>query len=159
VIAQQGRSPSFSYTELADQMLPHQANILGKVFGGTVLAQIDKAAGTAAIRHAGRTCVTAQVDRVTFESPIEIGELMRVLAVVSCVGRSSIEVEVKVLAMELHTGVERLTNSCYVTMVAIDADGRPTPVRPLLPETDEERERMKAAQERMAERKARRGKT
>ena len=103
------RTVEFSRTELAELMLPHQANVLGKVFGGTILAMIDKAAATAAIRHAGRVCVTAQVDRVTFQAPIEIGDVVRVLAEVSYVGRSSLEVEVRVLAMDPRTSAERLT--------------------------------------------------
>ena len=148
------RPPSASRTELAELMMPHQANILGKVFGGTVLAMIDKSAATAAIRHAGRTCVTAQVDRVTFQGPIEIGEMVRVLATVTYVGRTSLEVEVDVFAMNTLTGEERLTNECYVTMVALDDEGRPAEVRPLLCETDAERRRFERARTRMEERKA-----
>ncbi len=151
-----GRSPAFSRTELAELMMPHHANILGKVFGGTVLAMIDKAAGTAAIRHAGRTSVTAQVDRVTFESPIEIGEMVRVLAEVTYVGRTSMEVEVDVFAMDVLTGTERLTNQCFVTMVALGDDGRPAPVPALLLESDAQRQRHARAEQRMQQRKAQR---
>lgn len=150
------RPVDFSRTELGELMLPHQANVLGKVFGGTILAMIDKAAATAAIRHAGKVCVTAQVDRVTFQGPIEIGEVVRVLAEVSYVGRSSLEVEVKVLAMDPRTSAERLTNTSFVTMVAIDDTGRPSPVPPLELTSDEERARHEAARLRMEERKARR---
>ena len=150
------RPPSASRTELAELMLPHQANILGKVFGGTILAMIDKAGATAAIRHAGKLCVTAQVDRITFDGPIEIGEMVRVAAVVTTVGRSSMEVEVDVYAMDVLTGAERLTNTCFVTMVAVDAEGKPTPVPPLRLDTDADRARHATAQERMAERRARR---
>lgn len=152
----EARPPSASRTELAELMLPHQANILGKVFGGTVLAMVDKAAATAAIRHARRTSVTAQLDRVTFEGPIEIGEMVRVLAEVTYVGRSSMEVEVDVFAMNVLTGEERLTNQSYVTMVAIDEDGRPAPVPPLELTTEAERERHARAAERMARRRAER---
>ena len=150
------RPVDFSRTELAELMLPHQANVLGKVFGGTILAMIDKAAATAAIRHAGKVCVTAQVDRVTFRGPIEIGEVVRVLAEISYVGRSSLEVEVRVLAMDPKTSAERTTNTSFVTMVAIDDEGKPCPVPPLELKTDEERERHEAARIRMVERKARR---
>ena len=137
-------------------MLPHQANVLGKVFGGTILAMIDKAAATAAIRHAGKVCVTAQVDRVTFQGPIEIGEVVRVIAEVTYVGRSSLEVEVKVLAMDPRTSAERLTNTSFVTMVAIDEAGRPSPVPPLELASEAERTRHDAARARMQERKSRR---
>ncbi|MGE0711912.1 MAG: acyl-CoA thioesterase [Planctomycetota bacterium] len=150
------RPVSWSRTELGELMLPHQANILGKVFGGTILAMVDKAAATAAIRHAGRVCVTAQVDRVTFDSPIEIGEVVRVVAEVTAVGRSSLEVEVAVYALEPRTGHERLTNTSLVTMVAIDGDGKPTRVPPLELTGEAERARNAVALARMAERKIRR---
>jgi len=150
------RPVDFSRTELGELMLPHQANVLGKVFGGTILAMIDKAAATAAIRHAGKVCVTAQVDRVTFQGPIEIGEVVRVLAEVSYVGRSSLEIEVRVLSMDPKTSAERLTNTSFVTMVAIDDEGRPCQVPPLELKTDDERARHEAARLRMEERKARR---
>ena len=150
------RPVSYSRTELAELMMPRYANILGKVFGGTVLSLIDKAAGTAAIRHAGRTCVTAQIDRVTFKQPIEIGEMVRFVAEVNYVGRTSLEVGVCVYATNLRTGDERLTNTCYVTMVCLDDDGKPHPVPELVLETDEERERHAGAKARMEERKARR---
>jgi acyl-CoA hydrolase len=155
-VSLEARPPSFSRTELGELMLPHQANILGKVFGGTILAMIDKAAATAAIRHARRVCVTAQVDRVTFRGPIEIGEVVRVVAEVTAVGRTSLEVEVGVFALDALTGIERLTNSSWVTMVAIDETGATTPVPPLALTTDEERERNRVALERMAERRQRR---
>ena len=151
-----GKTVSFSRTELAELMLPHNANILGKVFGGTILSLIDKAAATAAIRHAGRTCVTAQMDRVTFREPIEIGEMVRFAAEVSYVGRTSLEVQVCVYALNVLTSEERLTNTCWVTFVAVGDDGRPAVVPPLLLESDAERERFEAARERVAERKRRR---
>jgi len=149
-----GKPPSASATELAELMMPQHANVLGKVFGGTILALIDKAAGATAIRHAGRICVTAQVDRVTFHGPIEIGELVRILTSVNWVGRSSMEVGVKVVAMNVKTGEQRRTNTCYVTMVALDEQGRPAPVPPLEPETDDEERRFEAGRRRMEERKA-----
>ena len=150
------RPVSYSRTELAELMMPRNANILGKVFGGTVLSLIDKAAGTAAIRHTGRTCVTAQIDRVTFRHPIDIGEMVRFVAEVNCVGRTSLEVGVSVYATNLRTGDERLTNTCYVTMVCLDDDGQPCSVPPLILETDEERKRHTRAKERMENRRARR---
>jgi len=144
---------SASRMELAEVMMPHQANLLGKVHGGVILAMIDKAAATCAIRHAGRTCVTASLDHVSFRAPIEIGELVRLLASVNHVGRSSMEVGVKILAMDVATGKVRHTNSSYVTMVAIDDQGRPTAVPQLIPETDDDRRREKEGAERAAQRK------
>lgn len=148
------KTPAESRTELAELMMPHQANVLGKAFGGVILALMDKAAGTAAIRHAGRVCVTAQFDQVVFHAPIEIGDLVRFVASVSAVGRTSMEVNVEVYALDVRTNVTRHTNTCYVTMVAIDEAGRPTPVPPLRPVTVEERRLEAEAKARMVARKA-----
>ena len=148
------RPPSFSRSELAEFMLPHNANSLGKVFGGVILSMVDKAAACAAIRHAGGTCVTAQVDQVAFHAPIDIGEMVRVVAVVTRVGRSSMEVAVDVYALNPATAIERHTNTCYVTMVAIDDAGQPKQVPRLSLTTDAEREACAAAEARMQARKA-----
>ncbi len=144
---------SASRMELAEVMMPHQANLLGKVFGGVILSMIDKAAATAAIRHAGRTCVTASFDHVSFKEPIEIGELVKLLASVNYVGRTSMEVGVKVISMNVRTGDVRHTNSSYVTMVAIDQHGKPVPVPQLVLETEVDRRRHAAGAARAAERK------
>ena len=151
-----GKTVSYSRTELAELMMPRNANILGKVFGGTVLSLIDKAAGTAAIRHAGKTCVTAQIDRVTFRQPIDIGEMVRFVAEVTYVGTTSLEVGVRVLALDLRTGAERLTNTCHVTMVCLGDDGKPQAIPPLILETDAERAAFAGAERRMQERRTRR---
>lgn len=144
---------SASRLELAELMMPHQANLLGKAFGGVILGMIDKAAATCAIRHAGRTCVTASMDHVSFKEAIEIGELVRLLASVNYVGRTSMEVGVKVVSMNVATGDVRHTNSSYVTMVAIDEKGKPVPVPQLVLETDVDRRRNAAGAQRAAERK------
>lgn len=144
---------SATRVELAELMMPHHANLLGKVFGGVILGMIDKAAATAAIRHAGRTCVTASFDHVSFKEPIEIGELVRLLSSVNYVGRTSMEVGVKVLAMNVATGEVRHTNSSYVTMVAIDEKGCPVPVPALVLENEVDRRRNAAGAARAAERK------
>ncbi len=101
-----------------------------------------------AIRHARRTCVTVSFDRVDFFEPIHLGELVVAMASVNFVGRTSMEVGVRVEAEDLVSGVRRHTNSCYVTFVAIDAEGSPVPVPPIVPETDEEVRRQAAARER-----------
>lgn len=147
------KKPGESRTELAELMMPHHANVMGKVFGGTILALMDKAAGAAAIRHAGQICVTATFDQVIFHSPIEIGELIRIVATINAVGRTSMEIGVEVHAMNVRTSTTRHTNTCYVTMVAIDEAGKPTPVPPLLTETDDERRLEAAANARMKARK------
>lgn len=151
------KAPRESRTELAEIMFPHHANVMGKVFGGTILELCDKAGGTAAIRHSGRICVTARIDEVSFHAPVEIGEMLQLVATVTAVGRTSLEVAVRVTAMNVRAGTTRHTNDCFLTMVAIDDAGKPTPVAPLAPETDEERRLEAAARARMAARKKARG--
>ncbi len=128
--------------------MPNMANNLGNVFGGVILSLVDRVAAVAAIRHAMGPCVTVSVDRVDFREPIHVGELVTARASVNFVGRTSLEVGVRVEAENIVTGVRRHTNSCYLTFVAIDADGRPRPVAPVVPETDEERARVAAAKRR-----------
>lgn len=137
-----------SQAETADIMMPHHANILGHVFGGAVLAMMDKAAAVAAIRHARRPCVTVSVDRVDFREPIHVGDLVIMKASVNYVGRTSMEVGVRVEAEDMIGGVRRHTNSCYLTFVAVDQNGRPVEIPVVVPETETERRRYAAAQER-----------
>jgi len=121
--------------------MPNMANNLGHVFGGVILSLVDRVAAVAAIRHARQPCVTVSVDRVDFHEPIYLGELVIAQASVNFVGRTSMEVGVRIEAENLLTGQRRHTNSCYVTFVAIDGHGRPSPVPPLVLETEEERRR------------------
>jgi acyl-CoA hydrolase len=126
-------------------MMPQHANNLGHVFGGIVLAMMDRAAAVAAIRHARMTCVTASIDRVDFREPIHVGDLVVMKASVNYVGRTSMEVGVRVEAEDLFTGNRRHTNSCYLTFVAVDGDGRPVEVAGLVAESDAEVRRYNAA--------------
>ena len=112
------------------------------------MALVDKTAAVAAIRHARSTCVTASIDRVDFREPIHLGDLVVLKASVNFVGRTSMEVGVRVEAEELVTGVRRHTNSCYLTFVAVDDTGCPKEVPMLVPESDPELRRYAAAQER-----------
>jgi acyl-CoA hydrolase len=134
--------------ETSEIMMPQHANNLGHVFGGVILSMMDRTSAVAAIRHARNDCVTVSVDRVDFREPIHLGDLVIMKASVNFAGRTSMEVGVRVEAEELLTGRRRHTNSCYLTFVAIDADGRPVEVPPLRPETDEEHRRHAAARER-----------
>ena len=129
-------------------MMPHHENVLGHVFGGVVLSMIDTTAAVSAMRHARTPCVTVSVDRVDFREPIYIGELLTMKASVNYVGKTSMEVGVRVETENLLTGERRHTNSCYVTFVAMGADGRPVKVPPIKPETPDEERRHAAAQER-----------
>jgi len=111
--------------------MPHQVNNLGHVFGGEVLSMVDRAAAVAAMRHAGRPSVTVSIDRVEFVEPIHTGELVTCTARVNFVGRTSMEIGVRVEAEDLLTGTRRHTNTCLLTFVAIDENHRPCPVPPL----------------------------
>jgi uncharacterized protein (TIGR00369 family) len=126
---------------MSELMMPNMANNLGHVFGGVILSLVDRVAAVAAIRHARLPCVTVSVDRVDFHEPIYLGELVIAHASVNLVGRTSMEVGVRIEAENLLTGRRRHTNSCYVTFVAVDQRGRPTPVPPLALETEEDRRR------------------
>ncbi|MDH4044486.1 MAG: acyl-CoA thioesterase [Gemmatimonadota bacterium] len=137
---------------MSELMMPNMANNLGHVFGGAILSLIDRVAAVAAIRHARQSCVTVSVDRVDFHEPIHLGDLVVARASVNYVGRTSMEVGVRIEAEHLITGVRRHTNSCYVTFVAIGPDGQPQPVRPLVLETAEDRRRHAAAGARRARR-------
>lgn len=150
------RPVSASTAVMSELMMPTMANNLGNVFGGVILSLVDRVAAVTAIRHARQTCVTVSFDRVVFHEPIHLGELVTAKASVNFVGRTSLEVGVSIEAENLMSGVRRHTNSCYVTFVAIDARGKPVPVPPVVPETDEQRRRFEAAKARRAGRLAER---
>ena len=134
--------------ETSQLMMPQHSNNLNNVFGGVILAMMDTAAAVSAIRHARMTCVTVSVDRVDFRQPIYLGELVIMKCSVNFVGRTSMEVGVRVESEDLQTGNRRHTNSCYLTFVAIDRNGKPVEVPRLIPETDDELRRHEAAQAR-----------
>ncbi|RMH21124.1 MAG: acyl-CoA thioesterase [Gemmatimonadetes bacterium] len=146
------RAPSQSASEITELMMPLHVNNLGNVFGGVVLSMVDKAAALAAMRHAGRPCVTVSIDRVEFNEPIYAGELVTCAAQVNYVGRTSMEVGVCVCAENPITGRRRRTNDCYLTFVALGPDGRPAPVRPLRLETPDEERRFEEGKKRRAAR-------
>ncbi len=155
------RPVSYSLHETSEIMMPQHANNLGHVFGGVILSMMDRTAAVAAIRHARGTCVTVSVDRVDFREPIHLGELVVMKASVNFAGRSSMEVGVRVEAENMITGVRRHTNSCYLTFVAVDDQGRPVEVPLVRPESAQEHRRYAAAQarrhRRLEERTAERG--
>jgi acyl-CoA hydrolase len=134
--------------ETSALMMPLDENARGHVFGGVVLAMMDKAAAVCAIRHARTSCVTVSVDRVDFREPILVGDLVHMKASVNFVGRSSMEIGIRIEAENMLLGTRRHTNSCYVTYVALDRDGKPTEVPSLVPETDAEKRRFEAGRER-----------
>lgn len=123
---------------MAQVMTPNDANFLGKVFGGSILALIDLTASAVSSKFAGRVCVTAAFERVDFLAPVEIGELLELDGYVSYVGRTSLEVTIDVHATHLRTNTTRHVNTARVTMVAVE-DGRPVAVPRLICETREEK--------------------
>ena len=120
-------------------------NIAGTVHGGVVMRLVDTAAGLAAIRHAGGLAVTVAIDEMTFLEPVHIGDLLVLKAEVNDVGTTSMECGVRVEAHDPVTGTMRHANSAYLVFVAVDDDGKPRPVPPLVVETDEERRRQREA--------------
>ena len=137
---------------MSELMMPHMANNLGHVFGGVILSLVDRIAAVCAIRHAKKQCVTVSVDKVDFKEPIHVGELVTGFARVNYAGKTSMEVGVKIIAEHLITGEKRHTNSCYVTYVALDDNGRPSPVPPIVPETPDEKRRFERAMKRRSSR-------
>lgn len=126
------------------------ANNYGNVHGGNIMKLCDEAGGMAAIRHAGRPCVTVSVDSMSFHSPVHVGNLLTVKAEVSWVGSTSIETAVIVTAENILTGEITHTNSAYFVYVALSRLGRPTKVPELICETDEEKARYAAGHDRRA---------
>lgn len=134
------------------------ANSAGNVHGGLIMKLCDEAAGIAAIRHCGGRVVTAGVDRMTFLHPVLVGELVTFRATVNAAWRTSMEVGVRVESENLRAGTVEHTSTAYLTMVALDGDGRPHQVPPLEPETPQELRRAQEAllrrDHRLAEREA-----
>ena len=132
------------------------ANIAGLVHGGVVMRLCDEAAGVAAVRHCGGRVVTAAMDRMTFVEPVMIGELLTCSASVNAVWHTSMEVGVRVEAENPRTGEKRHTSTAYLTMVALDDEGRPTPVPSLVVDSEVERRRQHEAELRRKNRLAER---
>ncbi|HLS21407.1 MAG TPA: acyl-CoA thioesterase, partial [Paenalcaligenes sp.] len=126
-------------------MTPDTANFAGNVHGGTILKLLDQVAYACASRYSNSYVVTLSVDQVTFRQPIHVGELVTFLASVNYTGRSSMEIGIKVVAEDIRNRVVRHVNSCFFTMVAVDEDYKPTAVKPLTPQTDEEKRRYEEA--------------
>lgn len=146
-----------SQTVISVVALPRDSNQYGIVYGGTVMGLVDQAAYAAAIRHARQTVVTVCVDHLTFLRPIHIGDIILVKASLNAVGRTSLEIGVRVETERLKTGIVEHVGSAYLTMVALGPDGTPSPVPPLLLETEDEQRRHGEALDRRCARLARYG--
>jgi len=146
------KSPNDSKAEMTVRMFPSDANPAGNVFGGEILKQIDLIAGLVAQRHCRGNAVTASIDRVNFLKPVFVGNALIINARLNYVHRSSMEIEVIVEAEDLITGRKTLTNTAYVTSVALGPDGKTTAVPPLLLETEEDRKKFAEGEQRMLQR-------
>ncbi len=138
-----GKRVKDSSVTTAQMMIPQDANPAGNVHGGVVVKIIDEAAGVVAARHSRCNVVTASIDRMDFHHPIFVGDLLFFKTSLNFVGRTSMEIGVRVEAENLMTGEVRHAASAYLTYVAIDKDGRPVEVAPLIVETEEERRRQR----------------
>jgi uncharacterized protein (TIGR00369 family) len=150
----EGKPVSASRTIIAQLMQPEHANNQGNVHGGWIMKLVDEAGALACMRHAGKRVVTIAVDQMVFRHPILITDLVTLTAEVSYVGRTSMEAEVQVTAENPITGKRIHTNTAYCVYVALDDDGHPAPVPPLIPETEEQRQRMEEGTARQAYRLA-----
>ncbi|MGH2955027.1 MAG: acyl-CoA thioesterase [Solirubrobacterales bacterium] len=150
------RPASDSRSELVRWMGIGDANLAGLVHGGTVMKMCDEVAAIAAIRHCGKRIVTAGVDRMTFVEPVHVGELLACAATVNAAWRTSMEIGVRVEAENPHSGERRHTSTAYLTMVALDEEGSPTPVPGVIAESEAERRRQREAELRRKNRLAER---
>jgi uncharacterized protein (TIGR00369 family) len=142
----EGKRSSETRITMAVQMNPEDANPWGNVHGGVLMKYIDTAAGVVAHRHTRRNSVTASIDRLAFHHPVFVGNLLILKANLNMVGRTSMEVGVRVEAENLLTGEVRHTASAYLTFVALDEKGRPIEVPPIIIETEEDNRRQCEAQ-------------
>lgn len=144
----EGKKVKDSSVVIAQVMIPQDANPSGNVHGGVIMKLIDTAAAVAAGRHARANIVTASIDRLDFLHPVFVGDLIFLKASLNMVGRTSMEVGVRVEAENIVTGEVRHASSAYLTFVALDSEGRPKAVPPLILETEEEVRRNKEARTR-----------
>lgn len=154
----EGRTVRHSALTMAQLMLPAQANPAGFVHGGELMKLMDNAAGVAAARHSHSYVVTAQVNEIQFLHPVRVGSLVLVHATVTFVSRSSMEVRIEVQSEDLDSEKRITALTAYYTMVAVDSEGRPQTVPPLIIYTEEEERRFAEGQQRYDARKERQGK-
>lgn len=139
----------FSETVLTELMIPAYANFGGKIHGGTLLSLMDKVAYVCAAKHAGNYCVTASIDTVNFLAPVEVGELVSLMASINYVGNTSVVVGIKVISENVKTNTVKHTNTCYFTMVAKDENNAPAQVPGLILENREQVRRFIEAKSRI----------
>ncbi|MFQ5763272.1 MAG: acyl-CoA thioesterase [Candidatus Bathyarchaeia archaeon] len=153
-----GKKVSESKISTTRLMMPEDANPMGNVFGGVILKVIDEIAGMVAILHARKPIVTASIDRVDFWRPVRVGDMLILKAQVNYVARTSMEIGVRVEAEHPLEGQRRHTASAYLTFVALDDQGKPTPIPKIIPENEVEGRRYVEAQKRRIQRLSAAGK-
>ena len=141
---------------MTEIVLPEDTNARGSIFGGRVLALVDKCAAIVALRHARTEVVTASLDSVDFRSGVRVGNVLVLTGRLNAVFGSSMEIEIEVHSEDPFTGSRRLTTRAFVTMVAVGADGLPIRAPGLELSSESERQRASAAAARRQERMARR---
>jgi len=139
------KTPKDSRTVITDLVLPSETNPIGNMFGGELLARMDRAASIAARRHSRRIVVTASVNHVAFNKMIPLGSVVTVEAHVSRAFNSSMEIFLDVWIEDRESGMRSKANEAIYTFVAVDEMGSPVPVPKLVPETALEKERFDAA--------------
>jgi uncharacterized protein (TIGR00369 family) len=153
-----GKPCRASRIQIAQLMHPQHANNFGHVHGGWIMKLVDEAGALAGMRHSQQRVVTVAVDQMAFHKSIRIGDLVTFTAEVSYVGRTSMETEVQVVAENPISGSRVHTNTAYLVYVAIDERGEPSPVPPLITETEEEGQRLREGEKRQEYRLAHRSK-
>jgi len=133
---------------VVQQMTNADANLAGNVHGGTIMKLIDNTAAMVAARHTQKNVVTASIDQLDFHSPVFVGDLIRIAASINFVGKTSMEIGVRVESENVFSGEVRHTASAYLSFVALDDDLKPTEIPPLTFQTEEERRRNREASER-----------
>ena len=140
-----GKHVSVSQMTTVRLMMPTDGNVLGNVFGGAIMRYMDEVAGIVAFHHARKNVVTASIDRMDFYAPVYVGNLLILKAAVNYVGKTSMEVGVRIEAEDPLTGATAHTGSCYLTFVALDGNGKPSSVEPVIPTTPHEKRRFREA--------------
>ena len=135
-------------TEMTVLVTPDMSNFGGNMHGGELLKLLDQVAYTCAMRYCGNYVVTLSVGNVLFKEAIAIGELLHFRASVNYTGNTSMEIGIRVIAENLEAGTERHTNTSYFNMVSVNREGKPIPVTPFTPSTEEEKKRWKDAEKR-----------
>lgn len=144
----QGKTVKQTAVIMAEVMNPKDCNVAGNIHGGVIMKLIDTTAATVAVRHARANAVTASIDRLDFHYPVYPGDIVTCRASANYVGKTSMEIGVRVETENLITGDVHHTATAYLTFVAIDKAGRPVALPPLIPETDEEKRRHEDAAKR-----------